>query len=156
MKQVYYSYDTPYGKITVVSNGSAVVSLKHENNITPACEKKADAITDMAAKQLGEYFSGKRKEFDVPLAPQGTEFQQRVWSALREIPYGETRSYRQVAEKAGNPKACRAAGSANNRNPIWIIIPCHRVIGTNGSLTGYAGGLDMKRKVLELEKSTTR
>lgn len=102
-------------------------------------------------KQLEEYFGGQRRKFDLPLNPQGTEFQKKVWSALEEIPYGETRSYKEIAVRVGNPAACRAVGMANNRNPIAIIIPCHRVIGSNGDLTGYAGGLDIKRRLLAIE-----
>ena len=106
-----------------------------------------------AAKQLGEYFDGKRKTFDLPLAPRGTEFQLTVWKALQTISYGKTCSYGQLAAMIGNPKACRAVGMANNRNPIAVIIPCHRVIGSNGSLTGYAGGLELKEKLILLEKN---
>ncbi len=104
-----------------------------------------------AAKQLKEYLKGKRKAFDLPLAPEGTPFQKAVWQALTGIPYGETRTYREIAETAGKPKACRAVGMANNKNPIAILIPCHRVIGADGKLTGYAGGLDIKEKLLGLE-----
>ena len=104
-----------------------------------------------AKTELTEYFAGQRKSFDLPLEPKGTAFQQSVWRALCEIPYGETVSYGQIAERIGNKKACRAVGMANNRNPIAIIIPCHRVIGAGGKLTGYAGGLDKKEFLLELE-----
>ena len=100
---------------------------------------------------MEEYLEGKRKQFDLPLGPIGTAFQQTVWKGLISIPYGETRSYKQVAQMVGNPEASRAVGLANNNNPIVIIIPCHRVIGSNGSLTGYAYGLEMKRKLIELE-----
>ena len=99
-----------------------------------------------------EYLEGKRREFDLPLAPAGTEFMLRVWKALQDIPYGETRSYKDIATMAGNSKACRAVGMANNRNPISIFIPCHRVIGANGVLVGYGGGLDKKTFLLDLEK----
>lgn len=150
--QVYYEYDTPFGKITVISDGKAVIAVKREGHIIPEGKKEADTFTDMAAKQLDEYFAGKRKGFDVPICPRGTDFQRSAWAALQKIPYGETRSYKQVAEMLGNPDASRAVGMANNKNPIWIIIPCHRVIGSNGSLVGYAGGTDMKRRLLELEK----
>jgi methylated-DNA-[protein]-cysteine S-methyltransferase len=104
-----------------------------------------------AAVQITEYFDGKRKTFDLPLNPQGTDFQLRVWKALQNIPYGETRSYADIAAITGNPKAYRAVGMANHHNPIPIIIPCHRVIGANGSLTGYAGGLELKQRLLNLE-----
>ena len=105
-----------------------------------------------AAAELAAYFAGDLREFTVPLAPKGTPFQQKVWTALREIPYGETRSYKEIAAMVGNEKACRAVGMANNRNPLPIFIPCHRVVGTNGKLVGYAGGLDVKTFLLELEK----
>ena len=105
-----------------------------------------------AAEQLSEYFEGKRKEFDLPLAFAGTDFQKRVWEALLTIPYGETRNYGEIAAQAGNPKAARAVGMANNRNPIVIICPCHRVIGSDGSLVGYGGGLPAKQYLLDLEK----
>lgn len=104
-----------------------------------------------AGKQLEEYLKGNRTVFDLPLAPSGTDFMKNVWKCLCSIPYGQTRSYREIAEAAGNAKACRAVGMANNRNPIPVFIPCHRVIGTNGSLTGYRGGMELKQKLLELE-----
>lgn len=104
-----------------------------------------------AKKQLAAYFAGKRTDFDLPLQPVGTDFQQAVWMALRQIPYGHTASYADIAQAVGNPKAARATGQANNRNPIAIIVPCHRVIGRNGKLTGYAGGLDKKEFLLALE-----
>jgi methylated-DNA-[protein]-cysteine S-methyltransferase len=111
-----------------------------------------DTVIKQAVNELQEYFEGRRREFTVPLHPQGTDFQLRVWQVLRTIPYGKTWSYKQVATAAGNPKASRAVGMANNRNPIAIIIPCHRVIGANGRLVGYAGGLDVKEKLLEIEQ----
>ena len=104
-----------------------------------------------AARQLGEYFAGKRQRFELPLAPDGTAFQREVWAALQAIPYGETRSYRDIAEAVGKPMAAMAVGGANGRNPLPILIPCHRVIGADGSLTGYGGGLEIKRFLLELE-----
>jgi methylated-DNA-[protein]-cysteine S-methyltransferase len=104
-----------------------------------------------AADQLDAYFEGERTTFDLPLAPVGSEFQQRVWTALQEIPYGQTESYGEVAERIGSPGAARAVGLANGKNPIGILIPCHRVVGANGSLTGYGGGLDRKRQLLDLE-----
>lgn len=101
---------------------------------------------------MQDYLAGKLKDFKLPLAPAGTEFMLRVWESLRAIPYGETRSYQEIAQSVGNKKASRAVGLANNRNPIPIIIPCHRVIGANGKLTGYRGGLEIKAHLLELEK----
>lgn len=114
--------------------------------------KETKLIKD-AKKELDQYFSGQRKEFTIPLVfIKGTDFQKRVWQALLEIPYGETRSYKEVAQMAGSPKACRAVGGANNKNPIAIIVPCHRVIGANGSMVGFGGGLDIKSKLLQVEK----
>ena len=106
-----------------------------------------------AEKQIREYLAGLRQTFDLPLAPVGTEFQKMIWAALQRIPYGETCSYQQVAAMVGKPNACRAVGMANNKNPILIIIPCHRVIGSNGKLVGYAAGLAVKEKLLELERA---
>ncbi len=109
-------------------------------------------LCDIAALQLGEYFEGKRKSFDLPLNPKGTAFQQKVWQELSRIPYAQTRSYKQIATLIGNPNASRAVGSANNRNPLHIVIPCHRVISSNGSLAGYAAGLENKQFLLHIEK----
>ena len=136
----------------IESDGNAITGLKTESGAKPIGKKEASTLTDITAMQLSEYFTGKRKKFDVPLNPQGTEFQCSVWKALQAIPYGKTRSYKQIAKAIGNPKACRAVGMANNKNPIWILIPCHRVIGTDGSLTGYGGGIEMKKRLLSIEK----
>lgn len=114
-------------------------------------EEKETEVIKMAHDQLQEYFGGKRRSFELPLAPKGTEFQRKVWEALREIPYGTTCSYKDIAVRCGNGKACRAVGMANNRNPIAIIIPCHRVVGAGGSLVGYGGGLSIKEQLLKLE-----
>lgn len=118
-------------------------------------EKRPDYLAE-AVNQLKEYFNGKRQSFSLPLAPEGTEFQKQVWKELCNIPYGETISYKTLATRAGNVNASRAVGMANNRNPIGIIIPCHRVIGANGSLTGYAGGLDRKEWLLNHELLYTK
>ncbi|MDE7404467.1 MAG: methylated-DNA--[protein]-cysteine S-methyltransferase [Lachnospiraceae bacterium] len=115
-------------------------------------EEPETELLKTAGTQLIEYFQGKRKEFSLPLSPQGTEFQKKVWEALCTIPYGQTRSYGEIATQIGNPKACRAVGGANNKNPIMIFIPCHRVIGADGSLVGFGGGLRAKRYMLDLEK----
>jgi len=114
--------------------------------------KQETPLIKKAALQFEEYFNGKRKTFNLPLIMHGTVFQKKVWKALQNIPYGKTVSYGEIAAKIGNPKACRAVGLANNRNPISIIVPCHRVIGSNGSLTGYGGGLELKQQLLDLEK----
>jgi len=111
------------------------------------------AVLNQTKLQLEEYFSGRRTQFDLPLAAKGTDFQQSVWQALCKIPYGETWSYQQLADEIGNPKAVRAVGLANGKNPISVIVPCHRVIGKNGKLTGYAGGVETKEKLLQLERS---
>ena len=112
----------------------------------------AERDWSISVSQLNEYFAGTRKSFDLPLKFDGTEFQNRVWRELQNIPYGKTISYKELAEKTGNIKACRAVGMANNKNPLPIIIPCHRVVGSNGKLTGYAGGLEVKKFLLELEQ----
>ena len=113
-----------------------------------------DPLLDRAQRQLAEYFAGTREEFDLPLNPNGTPFQKKVWDALRQIPYGETRSYGDIARAVGSPKGFRAVGMANHVNPIPVVIPCHRVVGSKGALTGYAGGLNVKRALLELEKAS--
>lgn len=122
------------------------------NNCYNYIEEETILIKE-TAKQLNEYFQGKRTDFDLPLDLEGTAFQIKVWHELQKIPYGQTRSYKEVAEAIGNPKACRAVGMANNRNRIMIVIPCHRVIGNNKSLVGYAGGLKMKEMLLSLEEN---
>lgn len=116
-------------------------------------ERKAEGLlARQLERELTEYFEGRRREFSLPLHPCGTPFQRKVWRALLEIPYGETRSYQEIAIAVGNPRACRAVGMANNKNPLPLLIPCHRVIGSSGKLTGYGGGLDKKEKLLALEK----
>lgn len=152
MKNVYY-YSTDIGKIGIADNGDAITNLYFSGEEVPQCAGMNEtALGRKAASQLEEYLVGKRKKFDIPLAMEGTPFQQAVWNALLTIPYGETRSYGQIAETIGKPKACRAVGMANNKNKIAIFIPCHRVIGANGKLIGYAGGLDIKKRLLDLEK----
>ena len=150
--KMYFTYETVFGNMVVVSDGSAINEVFMENMKSCDGKKAANDVMNQAAKQLKEYFAGKRQQFDLPLRPSGTPFQQTVWKELISIPYGETRSYKQVAKLVGSPDASRAVGMANNKNPIVIIIPCHRVIGSNGSLVGYAYGLEMKRKLLELER----
>lgn len=140
--------DTPLGKMFLQGDDRYITALRFGE----AEEDCPSPVLHMAEMQLEEYFSGSRTEFDLPLNPEGTEFQKSVWKALCEIPYGETATYGEIAAKIGNPGACRAVGMANNRNPIAIIIPCHRVVGAGGSLTGYAGGLDKKDFLLKLEK----
>ena len=137
------------GIICVEDNGEKLISVKLCEN---AESSNLSDLTVKAIHQLKEYFSGIRKSFDLPLELNGTEFQQKVWNELCNIPYGETRTYKDIAEEIGNPKAVRAVGGANNKNKLMIIVPCHRVIGADGSLTGYAGGIAVKKKLLELEE----
>ena len=150
----FFYYDFPLGSIGIAESDGKLTRLFFygEKFAEKDHTKKETPILAEAAKQLREYFSGKRTKFDLPLALGGTEFQRRVWKALQDIPYGETRSYKEIAAMAGNEKACRAVGMANNRNPIAIVIPCHRVIGASGDLVGYGGGLDKKVFLLDLEK----
>lgn len=148
-------YDSPVGPLLIETDDEGRLT-QIEFGVVPASGRPSQAGEtpaphDDVIRQLREYFTGKRKTFDVKLAPQGTTFQQDVWAALREIPYGETRSYRDIARMLGRPNATRAVGAANGANPIPIIIPCHRVIGANGALTGFGGGLAMKRHLLDLE-----
>ena len=145
---------TPLGtaKITGDEQGIASISILEEGTIT----KKIPKDLKEAVNQLQDYFNGKRTSFDFKLNPQGTEFQQKVWNALLDIPFGKTVSYMDITKKLGDVKAIRAVASANGKNPLWIVIPCHRVIGTDGSLTGYAGGLWRKKWLLEHENPTTQ
>lgn len=146
-----FIYNTPIGKIELVETNNKITAA-HFNAIEKNDMKETDILKE-AGKQLHEYFSGQRQSFDLPLNPQGTEFQIKVWAALQEIPYGKTATYKDIAQIINKPKGCRAVGMANNKNPLPIFIPCHRVIGTNGKLVGYAGGLSTKEKLLELEQS---
>ncbi|NLA87786.1 MAG: methylated-DNA--[protein]-cysteine S-methyltransferase [Clostridiales bacterium] len=145
-----YTYASPVGTLYLAEENGALTDLRFRP--IPNAEERETPLLKRAAAQLDEYFCGKRRAFDLPLEAQGTAFQKAVWSALRDIPYGETRSYKDIACAVGKPTACRAVGSANNKNPISVIIPCHRVVGSGGSLTGYDGGLDIKQALLELEK----
>ena len=148
-------YHAPVGELVITYQDGAVIALKRAD-ATALPEDAPNALTEVVCRQLDEYFAGTRTTFDFPLRLQGTAFQEKVWAALRDIPYGETRSYQQIAQAIGQPKACRAVGMANHRNPIYIVVPCHRVVGANGALTGYGGGLDMKKALLALEKAHRR
>ena len=148
-----FVYHTDVGKIMITADKNAVTGIRFGEPITPL-EYRRNMLTDMAAEQLEEYFHGIRTTFTVPLRPSGSPFQQLVWSALQNIPYGKTQSYKQVAEHIGKPTASRAVGMANNKNPVLIMIPCHRVVGSDGSLVGYAAGLPIKQRLLELERKT--
>ena len=148
-----WSYDYPTGYLGIAEENGAITHIFFEGDSkADGCLQHETPLIKKAARQLREYFEGRRTVFDLPLAPQGTAFQQEVWRAVQAIPAGATRSYQEIAIQIGRPHAFRAMGAANGRNPIPIIIPCHRVIGHDGSLTGYAGGLEMKRYLLDLEK----
>ena len=155
-----YSYhESPVGRLLLSGTGDAlsgvwILGEKHAPEIGPAWREDDAPFVD-AKRQLDEYFAGARVEFDLPLAAEGTVFQQQVWAALLRIPCGRTKTYGQLAEEIGNPKAMRAVGLANGKNPISIIVPCHRVIGANGTLTGYGGGLKAKAWLLEHEGQTS-
>lgn len=146
----YAFYNFKFGVLKIGYRDEAIVSIEKVNGIEE--DGKTSKLSDLAYHQICEYLEGTRKSFDFPYAFHGTEFQKKVWNALCEIPYGETRTYKEIAERIGSPKASRAVGLANNKNPILIAIPCHRVIRTDGFLAGYAGGMDMKRILLEIEK----
>ena len=152
--------DSAVGSLTLVADDGAIVGLyMNLQRHRPADDELGELVPGgrevepfkTAADQLDDYFAGALTRFDLPLAPAGSEFQQRVWAALQEIPYGQTESYGELAERIGSPGGARAVGLANGKNPIGIIIPCHRVVGADGSLTGYGGGLDRKKQLLELE-----
>lgn len=143
-------YPFPFDRLKIGYEGDAVTLLLRTDE--PACEEGRTPFTDRVYQQIMEYWRGERREFDFPLVLRGTPFQKKVWRALRDIPYGETRTYGQIAAAVGSPKACRAVGMANHKNPILIAVPCHRVIGANGKLTGYGSGLDMKEALLALER----
>lgn len=144
-------YHSPFGKMQLDWEDGAVTALQ----LAPfgICAGAPNELTALVFRQLDEYFAGTRRTFDFPCRLHGTPFQQRVWAALREIPYGETRSYKQLAEAIGQPNACRAVGMANHANPILIAVPCHRVICADGSPGGYAGGTEMKKALLRLEQA---
>ena len=147
-------HDTPIGPLTLASNGTALTQVEFAGGRYPLPQYAlgSDSILDHARRELDQYFVGTLRTFTVPVDPHGTAFQRAVWGALQTIPYGETRSYAQQALAISAPKAMRAVGAANGRNPIPIVVPCHRVIGANGSLTGFGGGLDRKQMLLNLEQ----
>ena len=158
MEHAFMEMPSPVGILKLVATKNALVAVLWENE-NPKRVRLAELIEQVdhpillaTQKQLSEYFAGTRQRFDLPLDFEGTEFQKRVWQALLDIPFGETRSYRDIAEQVGNIKAVRAVGAANGKNPISIIAPCHRVVGMNGKLVGFAGGLDNKKILLGLEK----
>lgn len=146
-----FTMQSPIGLLTIEETDGAITALRFGGEtVSPP----PTPLLQRAAQQLTEYFDARRRRFDLPLRPQGTAFQQAAWSALCDIPYGQTRTYAQQAAAIGRPKACRAVGMANHCNPLPLFIPCHRVIGAGGKLTGYAGGLAIKRFLLELEQAS--
>lgn len=145
-------YPSPIGNLKIEANGKGITAIHFCSTDAEERTEQTSALLEQAKSELSEYFCGKRKQFTLPLSLSGTAFQRKVRQALLAIPYGETRSYADIAAAIGNPKACRAVGMANNKNPIAILVPCHRVIGKNGNLTGYAGGLDKKEKLLQFEQ----
>jgi methylated-DNA-[protein]-cysteine S-methyltransferase len=157
MSYVYQTMKSPLGRLTLVGSDRGLAAVLWEDD-EPSRAGPGSAVEDtrhplllQAQRQLEEYFAGTRRTFTVKLDPSGTQFQNKVWNALRTIPFGETRSYGQIADQIGSRKAVRAVGAANGRNPIPIIVPCHRVIGADGTLTGFAGGLALKARLLALE-----
>lgn len=151
MKYIKYS-NTKIGNIVILEEDKQIIAIEINKEIQDDAIQTETPLLKEAEKQLQEYFTGKRKTFNLPLNPQGTKFMKEVWTALQEIPYGKTKTYGEIAKKVGNPKAARAVGMANHRNPIPIMIPCHRVIGSHGKLVGYALGMDKKEFLLEWEK----
>ena len=152
MKLYYDNYETPLGKMEITASDDVVLSIYFVDQTRPV---QANAVTDLAKSQMLEYFNGQREQFDMPIAPQGTDFQQRVWRALATVDYGDTCSYSDIANRINSPKAVRAVGSANGKNPMTIVVPCHRIIGNNGSLTGYASGIERKAWLLNHENRSS-
>ncbi len=153
----YRTIDSPIGPLTLAGEGPVLTNLRMiDQTYEPdrAGWIRDDTTLPDVVEQLEAYFAGERRDFELKLELEGTEFQRKVWNALRTIPYGQTRSYGEIAEQIGSPKASRAVGLANGRNPIAVIVPCHRVIGANGSLTGFGGGLERKSTLLKLERNS--
>ena len=142
---------TPLGRMLLAQEEEGLILVEFDSTPLKNWQQADTPLLVQAKAQLSEYFAGTRQEFTLPLSPKGTPFQQKVWAALQTIPYGQTRSYGEIARQIGSPKAARAVGMANHHNPIAILIPCHRVVGQNGALTGYAGGLERKKALLQLE-----
>ena len=149
------TYQSPVGKLLIRSDEESIIEVSFAGEESSQGEADDCNVLRRCVAELEMYFAGELKEFTVPLKLAGTDFRKKCWEALRTIPYGETISYKELASKVGNPKACRAVGGANHHNPIVVIVPCHRVIGSGGSLTGFGGGLDKKQFLLELEKKHT-
>ncbi len=159
MKQYCY-YQSPIGRLLLIGEQGLLEEIHFPNSADHAViednwHHDEECFADVL-QQLEEYFAGDRRSFKVKMRLKGTDFQRRVWQELRQVPYGETASYGEIAERIDNPKACRAVGGANGKNPIPIIVPCHRIIGNDGSLTGFGGGLELKKKLLRIEKITLK
>lgn len=152
--EYWNTYETKIGMLIIVENENRISRIEtvKTNKEYPKGEKAETTLIKEAYKQISEYLEGKRKEFTLPLLIKGTKFQEKVWNALLQIPYGETRTYGEIAKQIGNEKASRAVGGANHNNKVMIVVPCHRVIGNNKKLVGYAGGLEIKEKLLKLEQ----
>ena len=148
MSNYYDHFETPLGKMEITANDQAVLSIHFVDKTKTVY---ANSLTDLAKTQMLQYYAGELEKFDMPMQPKGTEFQQKVWRALTAVDFGKTCSYADIANKINNPKAVRAVGSANGKNPMTIVVPCHRIIGSNGSLTGYASGVDRKAWLLNHE-----
>jgi O-6-methylguanine DNA methyltransferase len=146
-----YSYQMKICQLWICEEDNCITRVSFRKPGGTIYEEQETTLIRETARQIDEYLDGHRTEFRLPLNPQGTPYQKTVWNALQRVHFGETRTYKQIAEEIGNPRSCRAVGLANNKNPIAIIIPCHRIIGSNGKLTGYAGGLHVKEKLLKLE-----
>ena len=159
MQLNYELMPSPVGQLMLVANPQALIAVLWDNDLPERVklgemkQNKKHPVLQKTKQQLEEYFKGQRTDFDIPIEFYGTSFQKQVWQALLTIPYGETRSYKQIAQQIGNEKAVRAVGAANGKNPISIIAPCHRVIGTNGKLVGFAGGLERKEILLSIEST---
>lgn len=151
MKNIVF-YPSKIGMLEICCSETHLTSIKFITENSEKKKSKPNKLNNLTIVQIDEYLNGKRKIFDLPLAPQGTDFQKKVWNELTKIPYGSTKSYKEIAQNIGNPQAARAIGMANNKNPLPIIIPCHRVIGSNGKLIGYRGGLNIKQNLLNIEK----
>lgn len=145
-------YQSPFGDVKIKEQNGFITDIAFVGHIPSPRPQQASPLLNKACRQLDEYFAGTRKKFDLPIAPRGSLFQQKVWLALQNIEYGSTKTYADIACQIGKPKAYRAVGQANNKNPVAIVVPCHRVIGKSGRLTGYAAGLDIKQKLLDLEQ----
>lgn len=165
MEVKFCTFETEIERIVLYEKNGGICAVDLEEKNVPGMQERIfqgaevrEEETELlarAVREMKEYFAGQRKVFELPLYMEGTEFQKKVWNALLQIPYGETKSYGEVADMIGNRKACRAVGMANNRNPLMILVPCHRVIGADGSLVGYGGGLYIKERLLKLERENS-